>query len=142
MFDVEGVLIPKKRYLFFEVGRTLGFRQFVTIVLWGFLYEVGLISLKSALRHVFKAFMGIHVDELVRIFRQVPMMPGAEEQRQKDQKDTTPYWRTLKAGGVINEKYPGGVEVQKLLLEEEGHDIVRKGKKCAVADYEKTMASL
>ena len=32
---------------------------------------------------------------------------AAEEQRQKGEKNITPYWRTLKAGGVINEKYPG-----------------------------------
>lgn len=78
VFDVEGVLIPKKRYLFFDVGRTLGFRRFVTIILWGFLYELGLISLKSALRHVFKAFKGVHVAKLVRIFKRMPTMPGAE----------------------------------------------------------------
>lgn len=36
-------------------------------------------------------------------------------------KDIVPYWRALKAGGVINEKYPGGAEAQKKLLEEEGH---------------------
>ncbi|MCK4320289.1 hypothetical protein KAW11_01620, partial [Candidatus Bathyarchaeota archaeon] len=33
---------------------------------------------------------------------------AAEEERQKGEKDITPYWRTLKTGGVINPKYPGG----------------------------------
>lgn len=45
---------------------------------------------------------------------------AAEEQRQEGKKDITPYWRTLKTGGVINPKYPGGVERQKELLAEEG----------------------
>ena len=27
--------------------------------------------------------------------------------------DETPYWRTLKANGELNEKYPGGIESQK-----------------------------
>ena len=27
--------------------------------------------------------------------------------------DKTPYWRTLKANGELNSKYPGGIEVQK-----------------------------
>jgi hypothetical protein len=31
---------------------------------------------------------------------------AAEEQKQKGEKDITPYWRTLKNDGVINEKYP------------------------------------
>ena len=44
---------------------------------------------------------------------------AAEEERQRGEKDITPYWRTLKTGGVINPKYPGGVEVQKKLLEKE-----------------------
>jgi hypothetical protein len=50
----------------------------------------------------------------------------------------TPYWRTLREGGVINEKYPGGIEKQAILLEKEGHQIVNKGSKWIVADWEKT----
>jgi len=64
---------------------------------------------------------------------------AAEEQRQQGEKDLTPYWRTLKTGGVINEKYPGGVEAQKKLLEKEGHRVVQKGKKYAVVNYEKSL---
>jgi len=67
---------------------------------------------------------------------------AAEEERQKDEKDITPYWRTLKTGGVINPKYPGGVEAQKKLLEKEEHKIIQKGKKYVVADYEKSLAKL
>jgi dolichol kinase/phosphoserine phosphatase len=37
------------------------------------------MSLKSAFKHVFKAFRGIRVDELLRIFKQVPLMPDCEE---------------------------------------------------------------
>jgi len=67
---------------------------------------------------------------------------AAEEQRQEGEKDITPYWRTLKIGGVINEKYPGGAEGQKKLLEEEGHKVIQKGKKHVVADYEKSLIKL
>ena len=67
---------------------------------------------------------------------------AAEEQRQKGEKDITPYWRTLKTGGVINPKYPGGVEAQKNLLEKEGHEVVQKGKKYVVVDFEKSLAKL
>lgn len=67
---------------------------------------------------------------------------AAEEERQRGEKDITPYWRTLKTGGVINPKYPGGVEAQKKLLEKEEHKIIQKGKKYVVADYEKSLAKL
>jgi len=67
---------------------------------------------------------------------------AAEEQREKGEKGITPYWRTLKTGGVINPKYPGGVEAQKNLLEKEGHQVVQKGKKYVVVDFEKSLAKL
>jgi len=37
---------------------------------------------------------------------------GAAEEQTVKGKEITPYWRTLKVGGVINEKYPEGVEGQ------------------------------
>jgi len=53
--------------------------------------------------------------------------------------DKTPYWRTLKKDGELNEKYPEGIEGQKMHLEMEGHDIVRKGKRYFVAGYTEKM---
>jgi len=67
---------------------------------------------------------------------------AAEEERQKGEKDITPYWRTLKTSGVINPKYPGGVEAQKKLLEKEKHKVIRKGKKYVVANYENSLTKL
>jgi alkylated DNA nucleotide flippase Atl1 len=64
---------------------------------------------------------------------------AAEERKQQGEKNVTPYWRTLKIGGVINEKYPGGAEAQKELLEQEGHTVTQKGKKHVVAHYEKSL---
>lgn len=54
--------------------------------------------------------------------------------------DITPYWRTLKANGELNPKYPGGVDEQEKLLEAEGFTIVKKGRtniRYYVKDYEK-----
>ncbi len=56
--------------------------------------------------------------------------------------DKTPYWRTLKAGGELNPKYPGGISSQKQMLEAEGHRIIQKGRKNIryyVAAYEKSV---
>jgi len=55
---------------------------------------------------------------------------AAEEAAAEGRKDITPYWRTLKSRGELNEKYPGGVETQAAHLREEGHTIEPgKGKK-------------
>jgi len=67
---------------------------------------------------------------------------AAEEQRLKGETNITPYWRTLKTGGLLNEKYPGGVEAQKKLLEREGHSVIQKGKRCFVLNYEKSLARI
>ncbi len=61
---------------------------------------------------------------------------AAEEAAEAGEHDITPYWRTLQEGGVLRDKYPGGVEGQKALLEKEGHTVVKKGKKLAVRDFE------
>jgi alkylated DNA nucleotide flippase Atl1 len=67
---------------------------------------------------------------------------AAEEREQSGDKDITPYWRTLKTGGVLNEKYPGGAEAQTLRLEREGHTIIKKGKKHIVLNYEKSLIQI
>lgn len=59
--------------------------------------------------------------------------------------DITPYWRTLKSDGELNAKYPEGIQLQKSLLEAEGHIIVSKGVKNVkyyVKDFEKSLVDL
>jgi len=51
----------------------------------------------------------------------------------------TPYWRTLKSGGLMNDKYPGGVKNQRQKLQAEGHRFVKKGKHFAVANLEERL---
>ncbi|MBA7662770.1 hypothetical protein ES703_70803 [subsurface metagenome] len=66
---------------------------------------------------------------------------AAEEAAAEGKRDITPYWRTLKSKGELNEKYPGGVEAQATHLREEGHTIEPgKGKKPQkVKDFEKAL---
>ena len=47
-----------------------------------------------------------------------------------------PYWRTVKAKGELCEKFPDGIDGQKLLLEMEGHKIIKKGKRYFVENWE------
>ena len=64
---------------------------------------------------------------------------AAEEAAAAGAKRVTPYWRTLKVGGELNAKYPGGIANLRKLLEGEGHTIVKKGKRYLVADYERVV---
>ena len=43
--------------------------------------------------------------------------------------DRIPFWRTLKADGELNVKYPGGIKYQKEKLASEGHTFTTKGRK-------------
>jgi hypothetical protein len=61
---------------------------------------------------------------------------AAEEAAAAGKTGITPYWRTLKTGGELNAKYPGGIARLKSLLEAEGHTVVAKGQRHVVADYE------
>lgn len=56
----------------------------------------------------------------------VSIAAWASAQREEDE---TPYWRTLKAKGELNPKYPGGVAAQQEKLEAEGHTIIVRGRK-------------
>jgi len=64
---------------------------------------------------------------------------AAEEASAAGAKRVTPYWRTLKTGGELNPKYPGGLDGIAKRLQAEGHQIVRKGKRVLIADLEKTL---
>ena len=63
---------------------------------------------------------------------------NATEEASKEGKSLDiPYWRTLKTDGFLNEKYPGGQEAHKRLLERENFRVIARGKKYQVNDYEK-----
>jgi hypothetical protein len=67
---------------------------------------------------------------------------AADEAAAQGVKRITPSWRTLKAGGELNPKFPGGIAALKARLEAEGHRIVQKGKRYVVVDFEKALFKL
>lgn len=77
VFDVEGVLIPRNRF-FFLIGKSLGFIQLIKVFFYGFLYEAGLIPLKTALKHLFNDVRGMNIERILQIGARVPIVPGAE----------------------------------------------------------------
>jgi hypothetical protein len=64
---------------------------------------------------------------------------AAAEDEVEGKKRITPFWRTLKTGGEINPKYPGGVDGLARRLRAEGHKTIAKGKRVLVADFEKKL---
>ncbi|MEM2930794.1 MAG: MGMT family protein [Thermoproteota archaeon] len=95
------------------------------------------ICRKIARRHRVKACCTLTTGIFIMI------AANAAEEAAKEGRDLgIPYWRTLKAGGFLNEKYPGGAENHKKLLEKEGFKVVQKGRKLVVKDYEKQLAGL
>jgi len=64
------------------------------------------------------------------------MVAHATEEAQ----ERMPYWRTLKIGGELNPKYPGGIEAQMARLEAEGHTVVQRGKRYFVEDFAKKLS--
>jgi hypothetical protein len=64
---------------------------------------------------------------------------AAQESESAGTKRITPYWRTLKAGGELNPKYPGGVDGLTKRLRAEGHKLAHRRKRVFVVGYEKSL---
>ena len=64
---------------------------------------------------------------------------AAEEEANDGRKRITPYWRTLKTGGILNEKYPGGIKAQREKLQSEGHRILKKRGKYIVENLRRAL---
>jgi len=62
----------------------------------------------------------------------------------EENKDCSPYWRTVKVGGALSEKFPGGVESHGKQLASEGHVILndKMGKPKKVKDFEKVLVEI
>ena len=66
---------------------------------------------------------------------------AAAEDATAGRKRITPYWRTLKTGGELNPKYPGGVASLRRKLAAEGHTFVKKGARTFVRNFEEVLFS-
>jgi len=66
---------------------------------------------------------------------------AADEAAKAGRKRITPYWRTLKSGGELNPKYPGGVAALRKRLRAEGHKVVQRGKRFFVKDFTESLSA-
>lgn len=106
------------------------------------LVPFGKLLTVGAIREYFARQNGADFTEPITAGIFVSIAAWASYQRTDDK---TPFWRTLKANGELNAKYPGGIEAQKEMLEQEGHTIIQKGRKNIryyVKDYKNTLFSL
>lgn len=67
---------------------------------------------------------------------------AAAEEEAAGKVRVTPYWRTLKTGGELNPKFPGGLGVLRTRLEAEGHTVEVRGKRMFVVDHEQSLQQL
>ena len=102
----------------------------------------GKVITVGKIREYFAGLSGADFTEPITAGVFVSIAAWASYQRNDNE---TPYWRTLKANGELNPKYPGGVAAQKEKLQAEGHTILQRGRtniKYFVKDYEKMMFQL
>ena len=66
---------------------------------------------------------------------------AADEAAREGRQRITPYWRTLKSGGELNPKYPGGIPALKKRLQAEGHTVVQRGKRFFVKEFAESLCS-
>lgn len=90
------------------------------------LVSKGKLTIITDIRSYFARENGADFTEPITAGIFVSIAAWASFQRGEDE---TPYWRTLKAGGELNPKYPGGIEAQRERLETEGHVVVQRGRR-------------
>ncbi|WP_343210736.1 methylated DNA-protein cysteine methyltransferase [Anaerolentibacter hominis] len=103
------------------------------------LVPFGKVTTVGEIREHFARVSGADFTEPITAGIFVSIAAWASYQRTENE---TPYWRTLKAGGELNPRYPGGVLAQKEKLEAEGHTILQKGRtniKYYVKDFEQCL---
>jgi len=97
---------------------------------------VTVLGISEGLARAHKTTIGCNVT--TAIFASMTAQAAAED-LQSGLPNITPYWRTLKANGELNLKYPGGLDGLMQRLESEGHTVVQRGRRYFVEDYERKL---
>jgi hypothetical protein len=67
---------------------------------------------------------------------------AADEAERGGRRRVTPYWRTLKSGGELNPKYPGGIANLVSRLRTEGHTVRKRGSRYVITDFAGALARM
>jgi phosphoserine phosphatase len=76
---VEGIIIPKRLYLFLQASKRLGVPRIFHIIFLGFLYEIGFFTLERALKAIYRLFEGVPQDEFHQTLQAIPIIPGVTQ---------------------------------------------------------------
>ena len=133
------VAIPPKMEKRLGPGRMLvpapwQLEELMAKVAEGQLTTVSEIRAALAEKHGVEETCGIVTGISVRV-----VAGAAEEDREAGLETTTPYWRTLKKDGELNDKLPGGIPAQRKHLEAEGHTVAKRGKRWFVEDLDEVL---
>lgn len=79
VFDVEGIIIPKRQFLLLQAIKTLKINKILTVLLQGFLYELGIYPLDRALRGIYRFLNGVSQEEVSQTFNLIPIIPGVRQ---------------------------------------------------------------
>lgn len=96
-------------------------------------------ELRAAIAWRHKASIGCPIT--TGIFAWIAAHAAAEDEADHT-RSPTPYWRTLKRGGELNPKYPGGLDALQQRLESEGHTVVLRRQRAFVVDFSQCLATL
>ena len=154
MQDKEGVpktLVLQKNFPCFNALAKMGAKENCTVVLVNprdveqIMKKVPhgkLITLKEICQALAKKFGADYCCTLTAGIFTMTAANACDEQKSQGTDNGNPFWRTLKIGGFLNPKYPGGQENHKLLLEKEGFTVISSGRDYRVEDFEKYLADI
>lgn len=77
VFDVEGIIIPKRKFLLLQATRNLATLQIAYLLLYGLLYEIGATSLETALQKIYLLFANVSLSDFHQTFRTIKLIPDA-----------------------------------------------------------------
>jgi hypothetical protein len=100
---------------------------------------VTLDQIRSALARIHNASFACPIT--TGIFALIAARAAAEDEAEGKAR-ITPYWRTLKSGGELNSKFPGGLPALKRRLQAEGHKVIAKGKRIVVEGWERRVVEV
>lgn len=83
VFDVEGIIIPKRQFLFLQAKKSLKITKILRVLFLGFLYELGNYTLARAFRGIYQLFNGVSQREFYQTFNSIPIIPGVRVVFQK-----------------------------------------------------------
>lgn len=79
IFDVEGVLLPRKRTLLIDITQQLKGRETLKLLVFGFLYQLKIIPFSSFIKKSYKLFKGSPIDIFYDIYRSTPISKNSRE---------------------------------------------------------------